>query len=86
LASLDKAGAARDDYLRLWACALFSGNHHYALDVIVECRERHGEDADTAGLVDLTVRRNRSDARRGAWRLVEKVNARNLKRFVTKPY
>ena len=86
LAWLDKVGAARRDYLRLWACALFSGNHPYALDVIVECRERHGDDADTAALVDLTVRRNRSDVRRGVWRLVEKVNARNLKRFVTKPY
>ncbi len=86
LASLDKAGASRSDYLRLWACAFFSGNHPYALDVIVECRSRHGADADTATLLDLTVRRNRSDARRGAWRLVEKVNVRNLKRFVTKPY
>jgi FkbM family methyltransferase len=86
LASLDKAGAPRDDYLRLWACAFFSGNHPYALDVIVECRDRHGDDADTAALLDVTVRRNRADARRGAWRLVEKVNVRNLKRFVTKPY
>ena len=86
LASLDKAGASRADYLRLWACAFFSGNHPYALDVVVECRARHGEDADTAALLDVTVRRNRADARRGAWRLVEKVNARNLKRFVTKPY
>ena len=86
LASLDKAGAPRADYLRLWACAAFSGNHPYALDVIVECRARHGDDADTAALLDLTVRRNRSDARRGAWRLAEKINVRNLRRFVTKPY
>lgn len=86
LASLDKAGAPRDDYLRLWACAFFSGNHPYALDVIVESRDRHGDDADTAALLDVTVRRNRADARRGSWRLVEKVNVRNLKRFVTKPY
>jgi len=83
---LDKVGASRDDYLRLWACAFFSGNHPYALDVVVECRARHGDDPDVAALVDLTVRRNRADARRGAWRLVEKVNVRNLKRFVTKPY
>jgi FkbM family methyltransferase len=86
LASLDKLGASRADYLRLWACAFFSGNHPYALDVIVESRARHGGDADTAALVDLTVRRNRRDARRGAWRLADKVNVRNLKRFVTKPY
>jgi FkbM family methyltransferase len=86
LASLDKAGAPRDDYLRLWACAFFSGNHPYALDVVVECRDRHGEDADTAVLLDLTLRRNRADARRGVWRLAEKVNVRNLRRFVTKPY
>ncbi len=86
LASLDKAGADRDDYLRLWACAFFSGNHPYALDVVVECRNRHGADADTAALLDLTVRRNRADARRGAWRLAEKVKFRNVKRFVTKSY
>jgi FkbM family methyltransferase len=86
LASLDKAGASRADYLRLWACAFFSGNHPYALDVIVECRARHGDDADTAALLDLTVRRNRADARRGVWRLAEKVNVRNLRRIVTKPY
>lgn len=86
LASLDKAGAPRADYLRLWACAYFSGNHPYALDVVAECRARHGEDEVTAALLDLTVRRNRADARRGVWRLAEKVNARNLRRFVTKPY
>jgi FkbM family methyltransferase len=86
LASLDKAGAGRDEYLRLWACAFFSGNHPYALDVAVECRERHGDDPEIAALVDLSVRRNRADARRGAWRLVEKVNVRNLRRFVSKPY
>jgi FkbM family methyltransferase len=86
LASLDKAGAPRDDYLRLWACAFFSGTHPYALDVVVECRSRHGDDPDTATLLDLTVRRNRAAARRRAWRLAGKVNARNLRRFVTKPY
>ena len=86
LASLDKAGAARDDYLRLWACAYFSGNHPYALDVVAECRARHGDDRDTAALLDLTVRRNRADARRGVWRLAGKVNARNLRRFATRPY
>ena len=86
LAALDKAGASRADYLRLWACAFFSGNHPYALDVIVECRARHGDDADTAALLDLTVRRNRADARRGVWRLAEKVNVRNVRRIVTKPY
>jgi len=86
LASLDKAGAGRDDYLRLWACAAFSGNNPYALDVIAECRAVHGADPLTTRLLDLTVRRNRADARRGSWRLVEKVNLRNLKRFVIKPY
>jgi FkbM family methyltransferase len=86
LASLDKAGAGRDDYLRLWACAAFSGNNPYALDVLVECRARHGDDPVTVRLLDVTVRRNRADARRGTWRLVEKVNLRNLKRFVTKSY
>jgi Methyltransferase FkbM domain len=86
LASLDKSGAARDDYLRLWACAFFSGNHPYALDVVAECRARHGADDVTAALVDLTVRRNRADARRGAWRLAEKLNLRNLRRFATKSY
>ena len=65
LASLDKVGAGRDDYLRLWACAAFSGNNPYALDVLAECRARHGDDPLTARLLDLTVRRNRADARRG---------------------
>ena len=86
LASLDKAGAGRDDYLRLWACAAFSGNNPYALDVITECRGRHGADELVDGLLALSVRRNRADARRGSWRLAEKVSVRNLKRFATKPY
>jgi hypothetical protein len=86
LASLDKAGAGRKTYLRLWACAFFSGNHPYALDVAVECRDRHGDDPTVAALVDIAVRRNRADARRGSWRLVEKVNVRNLRRFVSKSY
>lgn len=86
LAWLDKVGAPRGDYLRLWACAYVSGNHPYALDVITECRHRHGDDADTTALVDLTVRRNRADALRGSWRLLEKVSARNLRRLASKPY
>jgi FkbM family methyltransferase len=86
LASLDKAGAGRADYLRLWACAHFSGNHPYALDVVTECRARHGADDDTAALLALSVRRNRSDALRGSWRLADKLSVRNLRRFVTKPY
>jgi FkbM family methyltransferase len=86
LASLDKAGASRADYLRLWACAYFSGNHPYALDVAAECRARHGDDEATGALLDLAVRANRADALRGVWRLAEKVNVRNLRRFVTKPY
>lgn len=86
LASLDKAGAGRDDYLRLWACAFFSGNHPYALDVVAECRERHGDDPATAALLALTVRRNRADARRDVWRLAEKVKVRNVKRLFTKHY
>jgi FkbM family methyltransferase len=86
LASLDKAAASRDDYLRLWACAFFSGNHPYALDVVAECRARHGPDADTGVLLDLAVHRNRAAARRGVWRLAEKVNVRNLRRFATKSY
>ena len=52
LASLDKAGAGRDDYLRLWACATFSGNDPYALDVHRRVpRARHGaDDADGAAV------------------------------------
>jgi Methyltransferase FkbM domain len=86
LASLDKAGAPREDYLRLWACAFFSGSHPYALDVVAECRARHGADADTGVLLDLSVRANRADARRGAWRLAQKVSLRNLRRFASKSY
>ena len=78
--------AGRDDYLRLWACAAFSGNNPYALDVLTECRGRHGADELVDGLLALSVRRNRADARRGSWRLAEKVSVRNLKRFATKPY
>jgi len=86
LAWLEKVGAPREDYLRLWACAFASGNHPYALDVAVECRERHGDDPDVTELIDLSVRRNRADARRGLWRLARKVTPRNVRRFLTKPY
>jgi FkbM family methyltransferase len=84
--SLREAAAPREDYLRLWACAWFSGNHPYALDVVVACEEAHGADATTGALRDLAVRRNRRDALRHAWRLSRKLSWRNLRRFVTKPY
>lgn len=86
LASLDKAGAGRDDYLRLWACASVTGNDPYALDVAAQCREVHGADPLVERLLAVSVRRNRATARWGAWRLAEKVSARNLTRFVTKSY
>jgi hypothetical protein len=86
LASLDERGAGRDDYLRLWACAHVSGNHPYALDVIVECRERHGADAGIGDLVALSVRCNKRDAWRHSYRLAGKLNARNVKRLVSKTY
>lgn len=86
LASLDKLGGSRPDHLRLWACAFFSGNAPYALDVLAACRDRHGVDDDTRVLLDMTVRRNRTEALRGMWRMAEKVNPRNIRRFVTKSY
>ena len=49
-------------------------------------RPATGTTRSRSRLLDVTVRRNRADARRGTWRLVEKVNLRNLKRFVTKSY
>lgn len=87
LASLEASDAGRDDYLRLWACAHFSGNHPYALDVIAACRDRHGAVAPVPALVEASVRANRADVRRTApRRLLEKASWRNLRRFVTKPY
>ena len=79
-------GAKRDDFVRLWACATFSGNDPFALEVVTACQARYGADGLTDELLDLSIRRNRSTARRRAWRLVEKVNVRNVRRFVTKPY
>jgi hypothetical protein len=87
LASLEATGAGRDEHLRLWACAFFSGNRPYALDVIATCRDRHGAAAPIPELVEATVRANRADVRRAApRRLVEKASWRNLRRFATKPY
>jgi hypothetical protein len=87
LASLEAREAERDDYLRLWACAFFSGNHPYALDVVAACRERHGDEPPVADLLQATVRANRADIRRATpARLMEKASWRNLRRFVTKPY
>lgn len=84
--SLRSAAAPREEYLRLWACAWFSGNHPYALDVAAACEEDHGADDTTAALLQLAVRRNRRDALRRSWRLSGKLSWRNLRRFVTKPY
>lgn len=84
--SLRDADATRHDYLRLWACAWFSGNHPYALDVAAACEDAHGGDETTATLRRLAVRRNRRDALRRSWRLSRKLSWRNLRRFVTKPY
>jgi hypothetical protein len=84
--SLRRADAPRDDYLRLWACAWFSGNHPYALDVVAASEEAHGSDEATAALRRLAVRRNRADALRGSWRLARKLSWRNVRRFVVKPY
>jgi hypothetical protein len=84
--SLREATAPREDYLRLWACAWFSGNHPYALDVAAACEETHGADDTTAALRRLAVARNRRDVLRRSWRLSRKLSWRNLRRFVTKPY
>lgn len=84
--SLRAAGAARPDYLRLWACAWFSGNHPYALDVAAACEEDHGPDEVTARLRRLAVRRCRRGALRRSGRLARKLSWRNVRRFVTKPY
>jgi hypothetical protein len=86
VASLERAGADRQDYLRLWACAFVSGNHPYALDVVAACQKAHGADTETAAIRQLTVRRNRRDVARSAWRLSEKLSVRNLRRLVSKPY
>jgi FkbM family methyltransferase len=87
LASLEARQAERDDYLRLWGCAFFSGNRPYALDVVAACRDRHGTDPPVPALLQATVRANRADIRRATpGRLVEKASWRNLRRFLTKPY
>jgi FkbM family methyltransferase len=84
--SLRATAASRHDYLRLWACAWFSGNHPYALDVAVACEEAHGADETTSALQRLARRRNRAEALRSSWRLSRKLSWRNLRRLVTKPY
>lgn len=84
--SLRAADAPRDDYLRLWACAHFSGNHPYALDVLAACDEAHDPDATTAALRRTTVRRNRRTVLRRATTLTRKLTPRNIRRLATKPY
>jgi FkbM family methyltransferase len=86
VASLERSGGSREDYLRLWGCAFFSGNHPYALDVVAACEKAHGSDPGTAAIRALTVRRNRSDVARNSWRLLGKLSLRNLRRLVSKPY
>jgi hypothetical protein len=86
VASLRAAGAPRQDYLRLWACAWFSGNHPYALDVAAACEEAHGADDTTEALRRMAVRRSRRGALRRSWRLARKLSWRNVRRFATKPY
>jgi FkbM family methyltransferase len=83
---LAAAGAPRDDHLRLWACAYFSGNEPYALDVLAACDEAHGADDTTAALRRLTVRRARRGVVRRSGRLVRKLRWRNLRRLASKPY
>jgi FkbM family methyltransferase len=84
--SLERSGASREDYLRLWACAFLSGNHPYALDVVTACGKAHGSDAGTDAIRRLTVTRNQRDAVRNSWRLTRKLSWRNLHRLVSKPY
>jgi FkbM family methyltransferase len=71
--------AARADYLRLWACATFSGNHPFALDVVAACEERYGEGEDTTAMGRLSVRANKAYARRNTWRHANKLTWRNIR-------
>lgn len=84
--SLKEASATQEDYFRLWACAWFSGNFPFALDVIAACLTEHGSDDIVDVLAELTVRRNRMDAWLGSWRLLKKLSWQNVKRLVSKPY
>lgn len=86
VASMERSGADRSDYLRLWACAFFSGNHPYALDVVAACQKAYGADAETTAIRELTVRRNHRHVARNAWRLSRKLSVRNLRRLGSKPY
>lgn len=82
--SLADAGAKRDDYLRLWACSLASGNLPYALDVIAATETAHGLSPETTALRQLTVRANKAAAWRNSWRLAAKLG--KVRRLVSKPY
>lgn len=86
LQSMEQAGATRHDYLRLWGCAFLSRNQPYALDVIAAAEKAHGSDANTTAIRRLSIRANNATAWRNSWRLAGKLNLRNLRRLVTKPY
>lgn len=76
--SLADADAPRPDYVRLWACAFFSSNAPFALDVLAAAEARHGPDAATSSLRKLTVRANKRYAIRNAWRHANKLSTRRL--------
>jgi FkbM family methyltransferase len=76
--SLAAQDAPRTDYLRLWACAFFSGNYPFALDVLAAGEERHGAEAPTTMLRRMTVRQNQRYALRNAWRHAGKLSRRRV--------
>ena len=79
-----QGGGERADYLRLWACAFYSGNHPYALDVAVECRD----EAPSSVPALVGPLRAAQPGRRPAGSVAPRRegHVRNLRRFVSKSY
>ena len=86
LESLEAQAAGFEAYLRLWACAYFSGNHPYALQVLHGCAQRWPQANELSTLRAATVRRLMWSALRAGPRLTRKLNWRNLRRLLTKAY
>jgi FkbM family methyltransferase len=86
LESLENRAAGYEAYLRLWACAYFSANHPYALQVLHNCAQRWPQAKEVSRLRAATIRRLRRSALRATARLTGKLNLRNLRRLLTKSY
>lgn len=75
---LDKR-IGKSTLLKLWLCAVCSGNHPYALEIIERCSEAGEFGEDLRQLLEFTIKLNRRSLVGNGMELLRRIKPRNIK-------